>query len=682
MLAFDIESDGLLEDITTVHCIHVANRVTGKRYRFNNGKYRDGSPAARDGSIEEGLHLLMTAPLDGHNIIGYDIPALKKLYPWFKPQVAMDTLVSARVIWTDLTDKDFSRLRSDRLPREFQSNGLIGSHSLEAWGYRLGEYKGDFKPESFTNPLTGEPHTWATIGFTKEMDDYCAQDVEVTVKLVNLIESKRYSRECLDLEHAVATIIRRQEMHGFAFDVENALKLTVKLQKRKAELEYQLIQTFAAWWAPDGPSSGIRPCKKSRKVWEEHPEGKPTAFKKYPERKCGWFVEYTEGSPYTAIKLLQFNPGSRDHIANRLTSLFGWRPVEFTDGGKPKVDETTLAGLTFPEAKLLNEYLMVEKRIGQVADGDNAWLKRVRGDRMHGRVNTNGAVTGRMTHNHPNVAQTPAVGAPYGAECRALFMASLGCVLVGCDAEGLELRMLAHYMAKYDGGAYVDTVVNGRKEDKTDVHSVNQAAAGLNKRDNAKTLVYAFLYGAGDYKLGTIVLDDMTDDKRACFFEKYPAGDERDAAIKRLGKKVKARFLDGLPALKELIASVKKKVKAGGTLMSLDKRILSVRSEHAALNTLLQGGGAVVMKKALVLLDEALVAKGLRNTSTLFDEKVWDYEFVANVHDEFQIDTKETIAKDIGTLAAASIRRAGEYYGLRCPLSGAYEVGKNWKETH
>jgi len=674
MLAFDIESDGLLDDITTIHCLHIRDRVTKKDYRFNSGKYKDGSPAPRDGSIKDGLKMLEEADaICGHNIIGYDIEAIKKLNPTFKPKgKVVDTLVCCRVVWTDISDKDFARLRSGKLPPEFKEGGLIGSHSLEAWGYRLGKYKGDFKPEHYINEETGEPHTWKTIGFTQDMDDYCGQDVYVTDQLIDMIDSKQYSQDSLDLEHHVATIIRRQELYGFAFDEVAAMKLLATLQKRKAELEFSLIESFHPWYAPDGTRKGVRESGKSRNVWIEHDDGK-APLKKHKTRQRGWLIEYTQGTQHTAIKLVQFNPSSRDHIADRLITLYGWNPVEFTDGGKPKVDETTLVGLSFPEAKLLNEYLMVDKRIGQLSDGKQAWLKKVRNGRIHGRVNTNGAVTGRMTHSDPNLAQVPKCGSPYGAESRALFIHSKGC-LVGCDAEGLELRMLAHYMAKYDGGEYVNAVVNGKKEDKTDVHSVNQAVVSFNKRDNAKTLVYAFLYGAGDYKLGTIVLDDMTEQRKAAFFAKYPAGASRDAAIGRLGKSVKAKFFSGLPALKKLVDAVKDAVKKRGRVKSLDGRYLSIRSPHAALNTLLQGGGAIVMKKALVMLDDNLQQLGYREAGR--------YEFVCNVHDEFQIDSEESIAKEIGSLAASAIRRAGEHFGLKCPLAGAYEIGSNWAETH
>lgn len=689
MLVFDIETDGLLDEITTIHCIHVIDRSTGKQLRFNDGIYKDGSPAPRDGSIIDGVKLLEDADcIAGQNIINFDIPAIQIVHPEFKPRGRQfDTKTFSQVIWTNLADRDFSLLRKGKLTEAFQKTGLIGRHSLEAWGYRLGEWKGDFKPNQFMDE-SGQPHTWKTIGFTQELDTYGAQDPVVTLKLVELIEKKRYSQECLDLETAVAQIIHRQERYGFGFNESAAFELLATLQKRKAELEAQLIQTFQPWYKWEGKNKGRTQPKKSRKVWEEHEEGAPYIGRQNRNwskpRLRGWSVEYAADAPYSKIKLVQFNPGSRDHIAERLIKLFNWVPSEFTDGGSPKVDETTLDSLSYPEARLLKEYLMVDKRLG-LLDGDKGWLKVTRNGRIHGRVTTNGAVTGRMTHSDPNLTQVPGVrkgregilygsAGGYGAECRALFVVGPGKKLIGCDAEGLELRMLAHYMAKYDGGAYGEAVVNGRKEDRSDVHSINQRIAELNSRDSAKTLIYAFLYGAGDYKLGTIVLDDFDESKRARFFAKFPAGAAREKAVKKLGRKVRAKFLNGLPALKMLIETVKEQVKKKKYLRGLDGRRLHVRSEHAALNTLLQSAGAVVMKRALVMHDRSLQAHGL------VPDK--DYEYVANVHDEFQIEARANHAEKIGRFAAEAIRLAGESFNLRCPLAGDFAVGNNWKETH
>jgi DNA polymerase I-like protein with 3'-5' exonuclease and polymerase domains len=262
----------------------------------------------------------------------------------------------------------------------------------------------------------------------------------------------------------------------------------------------------------------------------------------------------------------------------------------------------------------------------------------------------------------------------YGVEARSLFRAGPGQVLVGVDAEGLELRELAHYMARYDDGAYVETVVNGKKADGTDVHSVNRVAIGLNSRYNAKTWTYAYLYGAGDLKLGKIAYDDMTEQQRLVFNSKHKPGPDRERGIARLGSKKRKRIESSLPALGKLQAAIKEAARSAKQLRSHDGRMLNIRAQHAALNTLLQGGGAVVMKKALVLAYDAFLKKGWEHGR--------EFAFVANVHDEFQMEVQPEYAEEIGQIAADAIRRAGEAFELRCPLSGSADIGETWAATH
>lgn len=655
MLVYDVESDGLLDELTVIHCINIIDRKTGERLRFND-TFDDA-----DGSVEDGVRRLQEAEdRCGHGIINFDEKAIAKVYPRYAPKGRIhDTMVHARMLWAHIGEVDSERLKQRRLPPEFSQQRLVGTHKLAAWGYRLGEYKGDYavikEAEVRASGVTDEDEitrlVWKTFG--RDMDDYCAQDVEVTLKLQELIEGKDWSPDALVLETEVAGIITLQEDHGFLFDAALATKLTAELTIRRAELQDQLRVTFRPWWEP------------------ERYKGEHVVFTpKRDDRKHG----YVAGCPMTKVKLVTFNPGSRQQIAERMTSLFGWAPVEFTESGQPKVDETTLDGLDYPEAKLLVEYLTVEKRLGQVAEGDNAWLKMVKPDgRIHGRVNPCGAVTGRMTHFYPNIAQVPATHALYGSTCRACFIVPVGFKLVGCDAEGLELRMLAHFMARFDGGAYAKTVVEGKKDDGTDVHTVNMRVVGLRSRDSAKTFIYAYLYGAGNFKLGTIVLDDMTEADRAKFHARYPAGEARDNATARLGLKARRRIEVGLPALGKLQELVKDKAKRK-FLRGLDGRRLHVRSQHAALNTLLQGGGAILMKQALVILYRALLAMGFVHGR--------EFAFVANVHDEFQIEVREDLAVTVGELARDAIRLAGEHFKLLCPTAGAFGIGVNWADTH
>jgi DNA polymerase I-like protein with 3'-5' exonuclease and polymerase domains len=346
----------------------------------------------------------------------------------------------------------------------------------------------------------------------------------------------------------------------------------------------------------------------------------------------------------TKIRRVTFNPSSRDHIAKKLKAL-GWKPKVFTETNQPKVDEAVLSSLPYPEAKLLCQYLLVEKRIGQLAEGRQSWLKLETDGRIHGQVTTMGAVTSRCTHQNPNMAQVPSIKAPYGKECRSLFYAPSGYVLMGCDVSGLELRCLAHFMARYDEGEY------GRILLEEDIHTANQLAAGLPTRDNAKTFIYAFLYGAGDEKIGKII------GKGA-----------------REGKKLKEAFLSKTPALQKLREGVGKAATERGHIKALDGRLMPIRHPHAALNTLLQGAGAIICKRWVVTFHQLLREHG-------FTDGI-DYMQVAFVHDEIQVLVKENYADKIGEICIKAIKSAGEYYGIRIPLDGEYKFGRNWAETH
>lgn len=615
MLVFDIETDGFLDVLTRIHCLVIKDTGNGEITRYNDQK--NGRPP-----VSQGLAMLQTAmaigvPICGHNVIDFDIPAILKLYPEFrvKQSLVVDTIVVTRVTHPDTWDIDNKLRRSGKLP-----GNLAGRHSLEAWGHRLGVMKGDFK---------GPWEVW-----TPEMEDYNEQDVVVTDALRLRMEASKVRPDdtCLELEHAVAWIISRQKAHGFLFDREKAEALYVKLAKRRVELEGRLQGVFPPFYVME-------------KV-------------KTPKRD-NLTRGYVKDAPFTAVRLTLFNPGSRHHVANRLKHRYGWKPTDFTTTGEPKIDEGVLRAMSFPEAKLLEEFFTVDKRIGQIAEGKEAWFNHVKADgRIHGSVNPNGAVTGRMTHAYPNVAQTPAVYSPYGKECRACFTVAPGKLQVGADAAALEGCCLAGFMAKYDDGAYVYVVTKGRKEEGTDVHSTTKRAIEIDSREDAKTWFYAYLYGAGDEKLGSIITKMRAPSKN-----------------RKRGAQSRASFVKNLPALGMLVKAVKGAAKKRkGFLRGLDGRWLPVRSDHAALNTLLQSAGAVLMKRALVILDNNLQKEGYAPGT--------NYEFIANVHDEWQLEVDEGIAEKIGAMAVDAIRLAGESFGFRCPLSGEYRVGRTWADTH
>ncbi len=542
-------------------------------------------------------YLSKATQLIAHNGIGFDFRVLNNCW---KTRIGLknvfDTLIVSRLL-------DPSRETG---------------HSLEAWGQTLGFHKIDYA--AVWQWMMDRKEEYAGESFDSPIDSllehYCIRDVEVTAKLyhrlISDVAEKQFSQESIDIEHQVAAIIAQQERNGFKLD-----------------------QIFATCLLTDIKSKVAGIYERMQERWP------PVTLERFSD-KTGKRLKDS---------VVTFNPGSRQQIGERLKEL-GWKPKEFTDNGQPKVDETILANIKIPEAQVIAEYLMLNKRISQI----ESWMDAVGKDgRVHGRVITNGAVTGRMTHSGPNMAQIPAVrkdkegniligqDGGYGAECRECWSVEDGNVLVGCDASGLELRMLAHYMKDEN---YVRTVTEGSSKDGTDVHTVNQRAAGLATRDAAKTFIYAFLYGAGDAKIGTIV-----------------GGSAKD------GGKLKAKFLSQTPALAKLIERVGKQA-AKGWVPGLDGRRIWVRSEHAALNSLLQGAGAIVMKKALVLFNDKIKANK------------WPVKLVANVHDEFQFECPQSIAEDAGKAARMSIIEAGVCYNLRCPLDGEYKIGRNWRETH
>ena len=433
-------------------------------------------------------------------------------------------------------------------------------------------------------------------GLTDKMIEYCQEDVTICGELYLYLtqELRGFSEQSIELEHKVQAIITKQEKHGFKLDTVKAQCLLGQWKRRLSDIEEELQTIFP-----------------------------PIITQRFSEKTGKQLKDDVE----------VFNPGSRQQIAKRLIEK-GWKPTKHTEKGAVIVDESVLDGVDIPEAKRIAEYLLIQKRVAQV----ESWLEFVSDERrVHGKVITNGAVTGRMTHHSPNMAQVPSSSSPWGHECRDCWTVDDGKVLVGADAASLELRMLAHYMKDE---SYAKEIVEG------DVHTKNQLAAGLETRAQAKTFIYALLYGAGPAKIGKIV-----------------GGSAKD------GQELISNFLRNTPALKILREKIER-LSEQGTLPGLDGRKLQVRSAHAALNTLLQSAGAIVMKQGLVLLSKKI------------QEQKLNANFVANVHDEWQIECSQDDADAVGKLAVSSIKEAGEVLGLRCPLDGEYKKGTTWAQTH
>jgi len=635
----DTETDGLLPQLTKIHCIVLVDLDTEVSYDFaDQPGYRPLSEAR--GMMDQAELLVF------HNGIGFDLPALRKVWGWEPKGDTWDSLILSRLEYPDIKADDWKML--DKMPSKMPMH-MVGKHSVAAWGYRLGCNKGDF---------TGPWDTWSP-----RMHEYMIQDGQVQLRIVKHLLARKPSVDALKLEEEFHQILMDQERDGFNFDELAAHKLQAELAGRRQELHQELVATFKPWFAPEEKKGdkGLRYTRTTRRM-------------KRADWGCGKTEVFEADTQYTKIKLVEFNPGSRDHIADRLSKLRGWKPREINlKSGKPKVDDEVMGKLTYPEAPLIAEFLMADKRLGALSEGKEAWLKAVQKDgKLHGRVMHIGTITHRCAHSKPNLGQVPSVrkdgnknvlmgsAGGYGYECRSLFTAADGYVLLGADASGLQLRCLGHYLARYDGGAFIKILLEG------DIHQHNTDALGdlAVNRDAGKTLIYAYLFGAGDNKLGRTVRE---------WYRKAGLTPPIDSQA-ALGKEVRARLQSGIVGLGKLQGDISARVRAKGYLRGLDGRKIPIRSPHAALNALLMAAEAVLVKRATVLFH--------RNLSTAGYVKGVDWWQAAHVHDEFQCNVKEEHAVDCGRRAVESIRAAGEYYSCRCPLTGEYKLGRNWAETH
>ena len=549
----DIETNGLLNEATNVHCI-VAYDIDGKKpYVFKGDECRVRFPNfARNVS-----QFIM------HNGLSFDAPMLNKLCGTkIKDNSILDTLILSQL---------FNPMRD-------------GGHSLESWGERFEFPKGSIENFDY---------------YTEDMLEYCKQDVNITYKLYNYLkeEGSKFSKRSIDLEHRIRKIINDQENFGFYLDIPYATTFMASLQDRSQNIYNQLQEVF-----PPIVTTGR--------------------------------VHKRSGKPLKDI-IEPFNPASRKQIGERLMEL-GWEPTKKTDKGNVIVDEDVLSTIDMDEAKLISEYLLLQKRHTQIA----SWVEAAETDgRVHGRVLTLRTVTGRMAHTSPNMAQVPAVYSPFGKECRSCWTVQNPEThsLVGTDASGLELRGLAHFM---DDQNFVNEILNG------DVHTANQKMAGLQNRDQAKTFIYALMYGAGAAKIGLIVGGDS-----------------------KTGENLISKFMSNMPKF-NLLKKKLTEASESGMIRGLDGRLLHIRSPHASLNTLIQGSGAVICKQWLVQMIDKIQESGV------------DAKLVASVHDEYQFEVANDDTEKFGEITNTAIKEVQDIYDLKCPLDSEFKIGKNWAETH
>lgn len=635
-LLFDIETDGLLDTVSKVHCIVTKDLDTGEVKSY----YAD--------TIQEGVSTLSQATtLVGHNIISYDLIALNKLFGFNYTGEVIDTLVMAKLLFPDLSDRDYSILSKQLIKKEDfvvwstytqKEVSAVGRQSLEAWGLRLG-----YKKDSF-----GRSTTWEV--FCDEMLQYCIKDVEVNFQLYKFLEPKVTSQDALQLELKVQSILTEQEHYGWFFDTAQAEKLYMELLQKRACVLQSLELAFPGWdeemKTPDHyvfqheNIKLIAPTKLSlTNLAHEATSMTKSNIKDY----------IVEGPK--KIKHIAFNPNSSEHVVKAFNDKYNWVPTEFTENGKAKIDSYVLSTLEFDEAKLLLEYETVQDRIEKLAEGrQGGWMSFVKKDnRIHGAINPIGTATFRATHRTPNISQVPASYSEFGKECRSLFTAPSGKVLVGTDAASQELRCLAHEMATYDRGSYALIVTTG------DAHTTNMRAFGVDDRDVSKRLLYAMIYGAGHFKLGSIISGD-------------PFSEENE----RLGQKVKNNFMKNLPAYKQVMDSLKREYEQNGYIIALDGRKVPCRSAHSALNFKLQSSGAIITKRWMSIIDQEIKDHNWTNRA----------HQVGWIHDELQFEVDKEIAEEFGNMLVWAMSEVEAYYKYRCPLEADYKIGYNWSQTH
>lgn len=741
-ILYDVESDGLLPEhvdppfcMTRIHSLGVKCLDSGLTRSFVNEMYlplSDEDVEALDvlghKNIEPlavGIKLLEDADyITGHNIVDFDENAVAIEKPDYTNSATIsDTLVMSRMVFADIKETDF------RMVAKGQIEGrLIGMHGLEAWGQRLGKHKGDYKKEreaalkqqhkdaGLPVPTTEELHHYVWGTWNVAMHDYMMLDIDVNHMLWEKIQEFTWSPEAIQMEHEIHALMVQQERNGFVFNVEQACKLADHLREEYDKLSDAAIEYIGKWFRPAkrheddyDPNNGENG---DRRTWGDVTYPKRTmSFTKANARylAAGDYgklrADTTQDAPFVKIQLMEFNPNSRQQIVDRLRILYGWEPQDFTEKGAARVDDEILRDLAeqVPLAEKLAELFFYKKRLGQVADGKNGWLKLVRKDgRIHGRVNVGGTVSGRATHAAPNVSQVTGVNAVefkdlekgehylalkevetnfaglpmlvdakwkeaknewsilvrgrdggYGWDSRELFTVEKGYKLVGCDLSGIEFRCLANLVYAFDSGEMVDVVLNG------DIHQKNADLAGIS-RSVAKRLLYAAMYGGGDAKLGSIV-------------EPFAS----EARQRTLGKQLRAKLMAAMPALDRAIKEIKREKRRNrGTIMGLDGRRLYVRSDHAALNLRLQSDGALIAKKWCLLVDQMFYDEGWDHGNGL------DYSFCSWSHDEIQVSVREELAERAAELMEAAAPIAGDHFKFMCPVAAESKIGVNWAETH
>lgn len=588
----DIEADSL--EPTKIYCVVVKNLKTEEVLVFTDA-------TAFKEWLREGAVFI------GHNAVSFDVPALNKLWE------------------TDLSLKSVV----DTLILSYLFNpALEEGHSLAAWGKRMKFPKGEFSDWSH---------------FSEEMLSYCKQDVELTFRVYKALSARMlemgYSEKSCEIEHKIRIVIDEQQRNGFYFDKVRARDFLDQLRKLQCDLSESIQVLF-----PEKRTL-VKECRIRRTK-----EGSPHAQLSKDLSRYDTEVDYSTDT-YKCFEMVPFNLGSPKQRVERLLEL-GWKPEKFTEKGFPKVDEDALVKFSEEsgrkEVSALAEWLVLQGRASML----DTWFNNLGSDsRIHGRIFTCGASTRRMTHNSPNTANIPSGSkAKYGHECRSFWSVepSKNLVLVGYDAAGLETAGLCHYL---NNELATDVLLRPKPDD---IHTANSRrlteALGrpIDREWGAKTSWYAWLYGAGEPKLGTIV-----------------KGSPKDGAT------VVDTFFRNVPGLKKLIEDIQYEFRSNrGRLVTIDEGLILCPSKSAALNYKVQSLGSILMKLAAIILDENAKKQGLR------------FKLVGSIHDEGQLECHQDDAETLGKLAVWSIEEAGRQLKLNVPVTGDFKIGSGWHETH
>jgi DNA polymerase-1 len=615
-LIYDVEANDLLPGLKNLWCIGICTDTDPVVQVYTDQP--DGHP-----SIAEALARLSAADrLVAHNGIGYDMWAINKLYPGtVRFEQHWDTLAMSQLLFPERK-----------------------THNLAIWGAELGFPKGDFKEFSVFSPA---------------MLPYMERDVEITYKLYHKFQAIFMQwftdgcdyRRAIGLEHHVQFVLALQSQHGFRLDVPMAQNLEMELSQEMQDILVELQEVFPPKYHPEKADWDY---KKRRWCNRVDPDYCPEYFTPKKDSKQH---HYTAGAIFTKVKLQDFNPGSTQQVGQRLSQSMNWRPEEWTATG-PSVKEETLKGLPYKEAVVICRYLRIKKMMGMLSSGANAWLKLEVDGYTHGYVKSCGARTHRMSHNSPNMAQVD----KKDIRMRQVWLPDKGHVLVGCDASGLELRVMAHYLAEWDGGAYIEMATDG------DAHTNNMNIVGVLDRDIIKTWFYALIYGAGDLVLGLSIIED-----------RLKAGLPLESTARAYGKQSRVKLEGGLTGYAELVDRCKRWDKTQKWLQLPDGRAARTNGGHSATNTLFQGTGSIIMKEALRIFHFVLAPKlGLVDDDLL----PVGFHYCANVHDEVQFSCDPEVAELVGSTFRQAVIDAGESLGILCPMDGEYKIGANWAETH